>query len=98
METISTLDLVSVYGTDNIVAQLGDDFMVLDIKNCRSTDFPFKIDSTGFCLCTDGAATGSIDLMPCQQRKGTLTVNLPGQLLGEMHVSSDYRAIGIMMS
>ena len=42
-----------------------------------------------FFLCTQGAASGMIDLMPFQLKRGTLMVNVPGQLITHQSASHD---------
>lgn len=99
MDTIKTLNVrVGLFSQDNIVASLGDDFHIFDIRNFHCVDWPFKVDAYGFFIGLHGASDAVIDLCPYHLAPNTMFVNLPGQLIKMRGMSHDFHAVGMMMS
>lgn len=76
----------------------GDDFFIYELHSMAVVDHPFKIDDYGCCICLEGEANGYIDLSPKQLHASSMAINVPGQLLEQGSMSSNFKAIGITMS
>lgn len=77
---------------------VGGDFYIYEVVHSPQRDYPFKIDEYGCCICLEGEAKGSIDLMPCSLKPSMMAINVPGQLLEQHTMSGDFKGIGITMS
>lgn len=77
---------------------VGGDFYIYDVVHSPQRDYPFKIDEYGCCICLEGEAKGCIDLMPCHLKPSMMAINVPGQLLEQHTMSSDFKGVGIIMS
>lgn len=99
MKTIEYLNLrKNIEENCKEARSVGDDFYIYEVSYRSPTGYPFKIDDYGCCICMEGEAKGSIDLMPCNLKPSMMAINVPGQLL-ELHaMSNDFKGIGITMS
>lgn len=99
METIGYLNLKeSIEATHKEARRIGYDFYIYEVSCRPPVSYPFKIDEYGCCICLEGEARGSIDLMPCSLKPSSIAINVPGQLLEQCSVSDDFRGIGFTMS
>lgn len=76
----------------------GEDFYIYEVSFRPPVGYPFKIDEYGCCICLEGEAQGSIDLMPCSLKPSMMAINVPGQLLEQHGMSHDFKGIGITMT
>lgn len=99
MTYIETFDLIgSIKDMHKELRPLDKDFRIYEISYRPVIDHPFKISEYGCCICLEGEATGTIDLMPGRLKPSSLAINVPGQLLEQHSISLDFRGIGIVMS
>lgn len=99
MKTIESLNWrENIEANHKEARSAGDDFYIYEVSYRSPTGYPFKIDDYGCCICLEGEAKGCIDLMPCNLQPSMMAVNVPGQLLEQHTMSSDFKGIGITMS
>lgn len=99
MKTIEFLKLRErIRMTHPEVRTVGEDFYIYEVSYHSSAGYPFKIDEYGCCICLEGEARGSIDLMPCTLKSSCMVVNVPGQLLEQCDMSCNFKGVGIVMS
>lgn len=75
-----------------------DDFAIFEATGESVSDYPIKSKVYGFCLCLKGHSCGTIDLAPYKLSRGSVSVNVPGQLITSDSTSDDFMGICILMS
>lgn len=99
METFEQVNLKArIEAVHKEAKTIGRDFYIYDVAHSPQRDYPFKIDEYGCCICLEGEAKGCIDLMPCRLKPSMMAINVPGQLLEQHGMSSDFKGVGIVMS
>lgn len=77
---------------------LEDNFYIFEVSYRPSPDAPFKISNYGCCICLKGKVEGLIDQMSVELEHGHVALNVPGQLLEQHTMSTDFQGIGIILS
>ena len=77
---------------------LGDDFCICEVSQLPMMDVPFKIHEYSCFICLQGEADGHIDLTPFHLKAGSMIVNVPGQLLEQHNMTSDFKGTCVVMS
>lgn len=74
------------------------DFCICELTFHPQLDYPIKVSDYSCCICVEGRAKGVIGLMPYELRPSYMSINVPGQLLEQQWMSSDFRAVCICMT
>lgn len=99
MEGTGLLDLCLSIESDRYMECIKDDFYIGDISSAMSmVDYPFRTDMYICCICSNGESKGRIDLIPYTLKSLGMSINVPGQLLEQEFISSDFQGIYIFMS
>lgn len=98
MDRITLLDLPLDARNNRSVQCIGDDFFIFDVTRKEFSSHPFKINMYVCCVCLCGESRGKINLSPCCMESGTMSVNIPGQILEQEFMSDDYHGICVFMS
>lgn len=98
MNEIALLDLSLNARNNRSVQCIDDDFFIFDVTKKRFSSNPFKINMYVCCICLCGESRGKINLLPCNQVRNTMAINIPGQILEQEFMSDDYRSICVFMS
>ena len=76
----------------------GDEFCICEVSRRSLISVPFKIQEYGCFICLQGEAEGCIDLVPYHLKAGSMIVNVPGQLLEQHSMTSDFKGTYMVMS
>lgn len=95
MDYLRTHEIIS---TLRDAATLDNDFCIGNVETHSALTHPFTVHDYGFVICLSGEATGSIDLMPYSLRQTMMAVHIPGQLIEQHSISSDFNAIFVSMT
>lgn len=99
MRTVEQVNLKNCIETVHKEARSANgNFYIYDVVYRPQRKYPFKIEEYGLCICLEGEAKGSIDLMSRHLRPSMVAINVPGQLLEQHFMSSDFRGVGIIMN
>lgn len=77
---------------------LGDDFAIFEVSKDSVSVYPIKSAVYGFCLCLKGKSIGTMDMIPYEQNAGSISMNLPGQLITSDSATEDFAGICVFMS
>lgn len=75
-----------------------DDFFIYDNTSINPVKIPFMMDMTICTICTNGEASGKIDLRPYKIEPSSISISMPEQILEHEYNTDDFSGIFILMS
>ena len=98
MDRIALLDLRLTAHDNRLVQCIDDDFFIYDVTKKETSPDPFKINMYICCICLCGESRGKINLLPCNMKSNTMSINIPGQIVEQEFMTEDYNGICVLMS